>query len=196
VKNSIEALRIAKNWSMEELAERMGASVSSVNRLEKDQREMKVHELIKLIEIFAVAPDIIVPEFPRGQQASLVPSGLADEASSYGDGALKVSLPVNQDQWIANSNALSGIGLEEGDAFIVDMSSEAVEAAGTGDAMIVQLYLPGLKAVTLLRQFIEPNLFITNSKAENLPPLDKRRHDVHPKGVILSKVTPIRARRG
>lgn len=195
VKNTIEALRTARGWTMEDLAARMGVSVSSVNRLEKGERKFDVTELMKLMEIFDVGPDVIVPELSPAKTIAPVVGGLDDDAKPYDAGPFEdIRLPDNQDKWIVNTDALSAIGIDAGDAIIVDISQEAVENVPTGEAVIIQHYYSEMKARTLLRQHVEPNLFITNSRNRNGPFLDAREHDVRIKGVVISKLTPIGGR--
>lgn len=181
---------------MEDLAGRMGVSVSSINRLEKDDRKLTVPELLKLMEIFDVSAEIIVPAIasPRAPPSA---GGFEDDVKPYDAGPFEdIRLPENQDKWITASDALSAIGIEPGDAIIVDISQRAVENVPTGEAVVVQHYFAEMKARTLLRQYIEPNLFITNSKGRNRPLLDAREDDVRIKGVVISKLTPIGGRTG
>lgn len=194
VDNLIKELRDERGWSMADLAARMNTSVSSINRLEKGEKEMSVAELIRLAEIFKVGLGEIVPALAA---AGPEPTrGFDEDARPYtADSAFgPLPLPDTRLAWTVTTDSLDAIGIGPGDTIIVDISEEAVRNAGTGDAVVVQSYGPDMTAKTLLRQFIEPDLLITNSRTHNGPPLDRRIDDVVIKGVIISRMETVRRR--
>lgn len=179
---------------MADLAQRLNTSVSSVNRLEKGEREMSVEELVRLAAILEAPFEAIVPAMAAGAPS---PPGLREDAEPFhGGGPNEITLPDNRVAWHVTTDALSAIGIEPGDSIIVDISAEAVEQAGTGDAVVVQHYGPGMSARTLLRQFIEPDLLVTNSRGTNAAPLRRGHDDVAIKGVIVSRMQAVRRGRG
>lgn len=177
---------------MADLAQRLNTSVSSVNRLEKGGRDLSVEELVKLAAVLEVPYSAIVPalaEAPAGEPAA----GLREDARPYvGEGPEQITLPDNRVAWHVTTDALSAIGINRGDSIIVDISTQAVEQAGTGDAVVVQHYGPDMTARTLLRQYVEPDLFVTNSRGPNATPLRRGEDDVAIKGVIVSRVQTVK----
>jgi SOS-response transcriptional repressor LexA len=77
------------------------------------------------------------------------------------------------------------LGITLGDPIIVDVSPEAIKNLTNGQLVVVEI--PGKRGeetTLLLRQYISPNLLITNSITENSTPI----HRVAAKAVIIGIV--------
>lgn len=190
--NNIEALRRARGWSMAALAEKLHTSTSTVNRLEKGEVALDVGWLEKLENIFAAdwyeiagrsRPDAVIG-FSEDAAPFQAEQGHPLEHASFGP---------NIDIWDVRSPALDAIGLHPGDQMLVDISAATVEGIATGDAVVIQLTDPRnpLKATTLLRQYIEPDLFVTNSRSHNEPNIVRGQHDVRVMGKITKRFAAI-----
>lgn len=61
------------------------------------------------------------------------------------------------------------LAIRAGDVVVVDIGTNALTGLASGDAVVVQLYDRDnlTRAVTVLRQFVEPHLLITNSSTDN-----------------------------
>lgn len=184
--NAIARLRQAKRWPMSRLAEEMGKSISAVNSLEKGEKVLDVEDLRKLARIFGVDWYEIADE-PR------TAGGMAEDAAPFEADASNPlhgwRLQPNQYTYIIKSHAVDGIGLAPGDEVIVDGSQKAVDALQLGDIVIARL-----NGRTIVRQFIEPELLVTNSRTENDLPLHRTRDDVAIVGVIVRRLGAVGAR--
>lgn len=193
--NRIKALRTQRGWSMERLAEAIGAGTSTVNRLEKGETELVSEWVPKIAAAFGVTPaELLGWTEPAGP-------GLSDTVTPFvPDAAHPLATAKwqdNQVMWTAKSASLDAIGIAAGDVVIVDISQRAVDAVQSGDAVVVQV-VDGdnpMRATTHLRQYIEPDLFITNSRANNEPPFNRREQDVRIKGVITNRFAAVRPAR-
>lgn len=185
--NGIKDLRTARGWSMAQLAEKLQTTTSTVNRLEKGEAGLDVDWLDKLAAVFGV-------DWYAVAGRSAARHGMTEDAAPFdpepGSPLDGLKLGENRDVWTVKTTALDAIGLKPGDQIIVDISARVVEAAGTGDAVIIQVIDPRdpMKATTLLRQYIEPDMFVTNSKTDNAEPLFRGRHDVRVKGVVVKHI--------
>lgn len=190
--NNIAALRKARGWSMSTLADKLHTSTSSINRLEKGAA-LDVPMLEKLEAIFEADWYEVAGHKRPGQFLCFTndaapfhpPAGHWLEHASFGPGLEK---------WEVLTPALDAIGLAPGDVVLVDMVNG--EQAGTGDPVLLQLVDPGdaSKVWTLIRQYIEPDLFVTNSRLHDAPNLKRGRHEVHILGKITKRFADIGAR--
>ena len=188
MENRIKEHRERSGLTMEQLAERIGKSISAVNRLEKGQSQLTYEDAEILQRIFGLAR---IEDVVR-QSDKPAPSGFADDVQRL-DGltAVRFEPGTNRDVWIVTSNALERLGLIPGNQIAVDISAEAVAGVRMGDAVICQLY-EDMTATTLLRQFVEPDLLITNMLKNNAKILNRREHDVAIKGIVSETLTILR----
>lgn len=184
--NRIRELRLAKGWSMRELAARLNASASTINDLEKGTTRLNTDWMRRLAKAFEVPPATFM-DFSTDKL-----SGLSEDAAPY-EGEAEVNLQENEFPYIVKTNALDQIGILEGGIAIVSIAKDKLAKLETRDAVIVQKY-EGMSAKTLLRQFIEPSLLITNSSGENAPIINMRRDDAVIKGVVTAFHTRFRHR--
>ncbi len=119
------------------------------------------------------------------------PPGLNEEISPWEPSGThplrKIKLPLHQFIWEMQANILDEIGIHAGDLVIFDMSPKAFEKLQPMDVVILQKYGETAKDTqTLIREYIPPNLFITNSAQNNKPALHYLKDDVQIKGVWVS----------
>lgn len=94
-------------------------------------------------------------------------------------------LSDTQFPYVTKSNVLDEIGIQAGKILIVDMFPEIIKQLKSEDVVIVQ-YHQGTKATTLLRQYIEPNLLITNSRTDNAPIINLQTEDAQIMGIVIA----------
>lgn len=198
LKNTIRERRISRNWSMQALADKVGTTVGTINRIETGETKL-MHDLVPALgEALGCAwRDLFAPD-----DATEMPViGFADDAAPFvaanasALGAL--ALGPNRDLWTVQTDALDAIGIAAGRQIVVNISADAVDRAASLDAVVIQLIDPDnpMRAATLLRQYVEPDLFITNSTHANAVPLTKRTSDIRIKGIVENVIMPPRPSR-
>ncbi len=58
--NKIATVRLAKNWTQGELAEKMGYTRTSITNLEAGRQDMPIHKLYELAGILEVEPNELI----------------------------------------------------------------------------------------------------------------------------------------
>ena len=190
VSNVIRSLRTARGWTMEQLAEAIGATISTINRIEKGEVRLVSDWVPKLAAVLGVSEAEIAG-------LGTAPPGLSEDATPFvadpGHPLERAAFGPSRDIWVVTSDALDAIGLYPGDKVVLDRSPAAVDAIATGDAVIVQIVdrdAP-LRTTALLRQFVEPDLFITNARDHNAASLNRRHDDVRVLGVVVHKIAKV-----
>lgn len=185
MKNRIRELRQARGWSMEHLGELLGKkSISAIARLEKAEADLIVEDLIAAANVFHVSWEEVV-----GYEPPIVEDAISvDPAQASADFRL---MPHDDEAYYTvQTPVLDALGVEVGDLIIVDRSSEAFERLQSLDAVVITVQ-QGKKATTLLRQFIEPDLFVTNSKGANPAPINRKLTEVTIRGTIVRRIAPV-----
>lgn len=191
-RNNIGALRKARGWSMSTLADKLHTSTSTINRLEKGAI-LDVTWLEKLEAVFD-ADWYEIAGHKRPGQILCFANDAAPFHPPAGQWLEHASFGPDLEKWEVLTPALDAIGLATGDVVLVDMAN--AERAGTGDSVLLQLVDPGdtSKVWTLIRQYIEPDLFVTNSRQHDASNLKRGRHEVRIMGKITKRFADIGAR--
>lgn len=201
MRNRLADIRAAKGLTLDDLAKRMHRSTSAMGRLERGDNELKVEDLLALASILDVAPHEIVPELAPTAPQNMPTPGFADDVAPYRvlDGATDLPLPNNRFRHAVTSNVLDAIGIRTGSDVIVDIGADAVAGARTGDAVMIRYTPPGGRVTTLLRQYVEPGLFVVNS--HSIPagdaaarPLSERTDDVQLIGIVVEMIQRVQRR--
>lgn len=176
MRNRISELRKARGWSQEQLAERIGGTVtgSTVHKLETGIMRLTLDRVERLGSAFGIDPIGVIDD----RQPALSPDVAIDDtaAAVRGRAFYKVL-----------SGALDELGYLPGDLVEVDTTEETRRHLQFGDTVVVDMQLaPDGPPVPLLRQFIEPAMLIVNSRHHNAPPLNCRSTPVHIVGVIVA----------
>ncbi len=190
--NRIDALR--GNLSYQKIAELINDSdgintnASTISKLAKGQMQLTETWLSRLSRALGVDRAALLGDEPHATSGQL-----QEDAALYepDDGSPLAGLrQKNRDLWEVRSSALDELGIVPGALILVDVSEAAVASVQTGDPVVVQVYSDAelTSAVTLLRQFIEPNLLITNSRDDNELPLNMQTANAHIKGRILHHI--------
>lgn len=170
--NRIRELRRQRKWSFEDVAKRIGSSTSAstVQKLENGTMQLTqtwMHKLaaafgVEVIEILAAAPQQIPPASIAeiyGPDVELINAAL---------GSIGVS---DRQRFKVLSKALEELGLILGDEIEVEPCANTRELA-TGDIVVAQsIPAEGELEHLILREYVEPNLLITNARHENARPL-------------------------
>lgn len=195
MKNRIKDLREARGWSLEQLAGRVGDSTtaSTVHKLETGTMKLTTEWMEKLGKAFGLDPIEIIDDRPRAGFAEDVtryvasdgPPALTQQAAKAGHALYRVT-----------SGALDEIGIFKGDVVEVDEGDEARRNVATGDIVVADVETgPGDTITTVMREFIEPALLITNSRAENAVPINTRTTRTTIIGVVVGSHRQLSRRR-
>jgi hypothetical protein len=92
------------------------------------------------------------------------------------------------------TNVLEQLGIVRGGVLVVDTSPDEIANIQSGDIAIARLRTEN-NVATILRQFIEPSLLITNSSTKNQPIANLRTQDVGIKAVVISSHSTLRKNR-
>lgn len=161
-----------------------GLSKQVVSRLESGDTSLTTERAI----LIAKALDTTVEEvlgLGLGKQ-----SGLEEEAIPYdakpGDPFGRLPSGDNQFLYLIDEPVLDELGIGPDYVALVDISAEATKKIKSGDPVLARARVSETRVVTVARQFIAPNLLITNSRTLNRPPLHVVVDEAPIMGVILS----------
>jgi len=87
-RNPIRELRLAKGWSLQQLADAVGASKSQIDKLEKGARRLTVDWMVRLAGPLGIDPRDLVPAATQGRGAEGRKSRAAKTGAPGGAGAL------------------------------------------------------------------------------------------------------------
>jgi len=184
--NRIRELREAKGLSQDELGARIGSNKFKISRVENEDTRLDLDLALKIADALSVnLADVLGIEGGTGFREDAAPykTGPNDPLYRLADSTKARSLYQSQ------SDVVDELGIHPGDVLLVDLSAVAVAQVKPMAIVIVQLYSSEelLAATTLLRQFVPPNLLITNSRKTNFPPINMASTDAHIKGVVISR---------
>ena len=180
--NRIRELRKLRKLSAYDLADKVGTRQPTIHRLETGKMKLTVEWMKRIADALGVSPqDLIAPTVL--DQAS-------DDVIRHEpeDSLLRAAIAGSPRQaWKVVRPTLDYLGLKTGGILIVDTSRTSQETLKTGDIVVVQVFdVRDMSAPkTLLRQFLGPHLYTTNSSRGNPSPLDGKQIDVQIIGVVL-----------
>lgn len=183
--NRIRELRTERRLSTYDLANLVGTTQPTIHRLETGKRKLTVDWMRRIADALGVAPeDLIAP--------TLLPRAGDDVSRHTPDDALlrHAISGSNRELWRVNEPVLDYVGIKPGEVHVADTERRKISDLRTGDLVVIQVFdvRDMSKARTLLRQFVAPSLFITNSSKSNERPIDAKRTDVTILGVLLPQI--------
>lgn len=175
--NRIRELRTALGLTQQDLAERMGVHLSTVSKIELGTIGIKGKHLHALSEALAVPISELLDE-PIGY-------GFAENAEAY--------QPAPTDpltQWTRppyglvrmKDNSLDQLHISAGDVLVFNGDRDIDKRLEMGRIVVCQV-MSGqhlTEGATIVREFIEPNLLITNSSGDNAQPIRLTSRDPNP----------------
>ena len=168
--------------SLEQLAERAGTTTSSLQRLEAGETALCHESLSRIADALDISvADVLGLNEPEAElEADLFK--VADAISS------RIKMGEGVQAWEVASPILNAIGIEPGD--IVTVHDVGTDGLSMGDPLVFTIRDDHTtpKEGALLRQFIEPNLLITNSNTKNFMPISMKTHNVEIIGLVSTKV--------
>lgn len=170
--------------SQERLGALIGRTKSTVSRIEDGRVQIDLH----MAKSIATALGVSLADVLEIEGAT----GFSEDAAPYVPEARDPFSRLihgieNQALYVVKTDVLTEVGIAAGDVVVVDLSAAAVENVKPLAPVIAQLYGEGMaEATTIVRQYVPPNLLITNSRTANLPVVNMASEDAHIKGVIIS----------
>lgn len=183
--NRIKELRDEKGLSTYELAALVGTTQPTIHRLETGKRKLTVDWMRRIAEALGVEPsDLIAPTVLDQSGDDIKPHEPKDPL------LIEAISNSSRQFWRVLRSSLDYVGLKKGDVRVADASHTSINSLQTGDIVIVQVFdvRNMSEPRTLLRQFVAPSLFITNSSKGNPAPIDAKRIDVKVLGVLLPQM--------
>jgi DNA-binding Xre family transcriptional regulator len=172
---------LEKGLTMSELAAKVGLSESHLSRVEANVRGVKLTKLGAIAKVLGVPMVELMP-----QESFEHPSDLIPFVPPKGSAVAKALSSSTQRMFRVQSDVLNEIGIREGDLIIADTGAHAVGEVATGSPVVAEIEngKTGEKAL-LLRQYIAPNLLITNSDSQNTVSIHRLKSSVEIVGIVL-----------
>ena len=179
--NRIKQLRLERGLSMSQLAERIGISESHLSRVEAGLRGMHLSK----IEALANTLGLTVGEVLTSELMGYMPD-LGPYTPPKGSAIEKALTSSTQKMFKVLTGVMSELEITRGDPIIAEMKPVPLKALKMGDVVVARLFPKGSKdGVLLLRQYITPNLLITNSLEQNTLPLHMLKLNIEIIGCVL-----------
>jgi transcriptional regulator with XRE-family HTH domain len=175
--NRIKQLRLERGLSLKELAQEIGITDSHLSRVETGKRGLHSPKLVELARFFNVP----VGEIMSQGNSSVVPD-VAPYTPPKGSVLEKAFTSTTQKMFKVLTNGMSELGITEGDPIVVETKPIARADLTMGEVVIAEV--GGEFSILVLRQYIEPNLLVTNSSDDNAMPI----HVVRSRAKIIGRV--------
>jgi transcriptional regulator with XRE-family HTH domain len=178
MRNRIKELREQRGWTLDELAQRIvpPTTASQISKLERAERRLDTGWIERIAAAFGVDPLVLLDDRPATGA-----SGPQPDVAPLSVGGI--------------SHALDELGLAPGDVVEVDTAVTGTAGLATGDVVLAEVETaPGL-VTQIMRQWIEPCLLTTNSRAANEMPLNARSLPTRIVGLVVSSHRVLRRAR-
>lgn len=157
--NRIRELREAARMSVDELAAAVGTSDTQIRRLEAGTRRLTQGWMERIALALECSPaDIIVQAFvdAAGDEVELADLAVTGVSEAIALKGLRVYRTIG--------TSVENVGIHPGDIITVDESQDAIAGVNNADVVIAQMSDP---PVLVLRQFLRPDLLVTNRVGRN-----------------------------
>jgi len=191
-KPRIRMLREARGLSQEQLALAIGRTKSVISRIESGETRLDLDVAQKIADTLNTTLADVLGIGPGSQG----PRGFSEDVHPYvaigPDDHFTRGLGPNEYLLTVDTNVCENAGIKRGDVVVVNDSAAAVAGVAPLDVVIVMYHHPETPntATQLLRQFVPPNLLITNSDSDNARSINLAKEDAH----IVSVFTGMRRR--
>lgn len=182
--NRIRELREARGLTGKQLAEMVGTTQETISRLETGRRKL-THDWMRLI---AKALGVTPADLITAPELQDVLEDVEPHTSALEPHVSRAIQARNLATWRITTDALENIGLEPGGVRLFDLSDAAIAAVRTGDVVLLELRdtRRDVPPKMVLRQFVAPNLIITNRRSTNIAvSMDHRHFTAHIVGVMV-----------
>lgn len=182
--NRIRELREAKGLTGRQLAEMIGTTQETISRLETGRRKL-THDWMRVI---AKALGVTPADLITAPELQDVLEDAAPHADTFERHVSRAIQARNLALWRVTTDALENIGLTPGNVRLFDLSEAAIANVRTGDVVLLELRDARRSSPPkmVLRQFVAPNLIVTNRRATNIAvSMDHHHFTAHIVGVMV-----------
>ena len=158
VMNRIREIREAAGLTQEELAEMVGTTATHIWRLEQGRTKLTADWMTRLAEALGCSPADLIANVVT---AEVKPDVEAVEATAITDAIAHRDLHVYR----VIERSVINAGVKPGDTITIDESDQAIGALKGLEIVLVEI---GPDKNKVLRQYVPPNLLITNRGGANL----------------------------
>ncbi len=192
--NRIRELRRAKGWTQQALAAHLGVHLSTVSKMEVGTIDIAAKHLHAISEALDVPISELLDE-PAG-------FGFAENAEPYlPPPAHPLAMWMKPPYGLVRmkDNSLDQLHISAGDVLVFKNDKDIEKRLDMGRIVVCQVMSGTSLAggTTIVREFIEPNLLITNSTGENAQPIRLTSRDpkpsldgreVHLRGIVETSI--------
>ncbi len=195
--NQVRNLRKHQRLTIAQLAEKAGISPTYLTRIEGGTRGLSVPVAERIAVALQTAVEDVLGLTGESASARGNGGGFSEDVAIYepstADAAPRAARGEHVIRYIVKTAVLDKVGIRPGDVLFIDVSARAVEALNPLQIVIAQAYDSDelLNATTVLRQFVPPDLLITNSSASNEAMLALGL-DAMLRGVVTGSYRPLR----
>lgn len=187
LKNRIKDLRDQRGWSLEKVAEMCadGTTAGTIHKLETGSMKLTVDWIDTLADAFGVDSVELVDDRPAGKY----PDDVGDDVVPYKpDERAKSGPNLHSDldhlPFEVITDRLDELGVLKGVVVEINTSAKARNAIATGDILVAKVFSDSGATRTIIREFIEPSLLVSNSRFENVFPINMRTARVEILGIV------------
>ncbi|MFM2421601.1 MAG: hypothetical protein RL291_131 [Pseudomonadota bacterium] len=195
ITHRIKELRERRGWSQEHLGTLVNRTKHAISRLEKGDSSLDLAMAKQIADAFGVTLGEVIVLNGKSHGG-----GFRDDAATYEPAAgdpLLAHVGPNRYLLRVETDALDQAGLARGDIAIVDDSAKACHDVGPLQLVVVNYRLGKTgRSVQLLRQFVPPDLLITNASQTNEPSLSVKRDEAAIVGVVVDVFRRLRRANG
>ena len=180
--NRIKDLRKEKGLTLNQLSEKTGISASHLSRIEAGARGLKLEYIESISRVLSVTPTELIAGQEFGYESDLLPytppKGTALEKA--------IASEPSQKMFRVLSDVLNELGIQDGDVVIANMAKSALQNLTIGQPVVVAM--PSKvkdRQPLLLRQYITPNMLVTNSVSQNALPIHIVRSGAKIIGLVM-----------
>ena len=173
-------------------AEGIDTTASTISKLAKGEMALSERWIRSIARALGVrVRDLLVEYEDDGTTVvdETEPLSEAVELTPAADDPLVGLLAGGRTLWKVTSRALDEIGLVPGYLILVDTSDDSITSLRTGDTVLIQAPdRTNRSTIILLRQHLEPNLLVTNSRSKNEIPINLKESEIRVLGRVLHHI--------
>lgn len=179
--NRIRALRQERKLSTYALADLVGTTQATIQRLETGKRKLTVDWMQRIARALDVKPtELLAPIVLDDDEGDVEIYNPTDDRAAAALGA------AGRQMFKVMTRAVDYEGIKLNDVVAVDCTKTDETMVLTGDIVLAAVISAGtLQKRYILRVFVKPCLLTTNSSKQNYTPIDMHKVDVQIVGVVV-----------